>query len=532
MKNNYSIRKFLDLEKSLFHPDMCYPGEWMLGNISYTIKADTIKMNSIEKEYNKFINENYIEPLTKFYKIDTSLLSFPKIYFDINKLTGKRDVYFSSFQLFFRIINSLLLLDDEEYHEYLKENICFGCTTESVEQLRDIIRNEAIKYRDIMTNGKESLYYEKAVERLKEYNQENSLNKVSDLNYFLEKYREKILDIRMSLKNIEQFFSKPIDTTKLVNCFNYDKLCLLAAYSSYESCFFSEKQFDKPHYSFNYMTNYIEAVKLIRKENRAYNVRVKVYTPDENPKLITVDVNDLIKIYEDTISRYPEIIKIDLDDEYINVLLKMHGYDNLDLSTLEGAAILSDIVQKMKDDKELAANWEFIPNSESDKKHKGYKERKRKNKIDYDHRENYVEKCMDFLDNSSYIYKIYGKGYFDGYIGYIYGNNNVILEKFYENNKTGRVSHGNATYIMKLNTFLQNSKYNKRELISKILSGEITDVSRVFHRLNNYEIWKQNISQYINGYEYTENVVNYIDSLLNDNVIDKKTDKTKVLTNK
>ena len=79
---------------------------------------------------------------------------------------------------------------------------------------------------------------------------------------------------------------------------------------------------------------------------------------------------------------------------------------------------------------------------------------------------------------------------------------------------------------MEYKKFLQNSKYNKRDLISKIKSGEVTGVYREFHKSDDFDMWKNNIMRYISGFEYTKEVVDYNDMVLSNSVITKEDKKT------
>ena len=127
----------------------------------------------------------------------------------------------------------------------------------------------------------------------------------------------------------------------------------------------------------------------------------------------------------------------------------------------------------------------------------------------------------EFLESSDYLFRLEGINKFEGYIGYIYPNGTVIFEKYYENIKTKKVANGNATYIMNLTNFVEVSKLTKTEIIAKINSGEIVGVKRIFHR-EDMERWKAQISQLLVGDEYTDEVVDYINDLVNSQVIEKR----------
>ena len=60
----------------------------------------------------------------------------------------------------------------------------------------------------------------------------------------------------------------------------------------------------------------------------------------------------------------------------------------------------------------------------------------------------------DYLENSSYLFRLEGINEFEGYQGYLYPNGTVIFEKYYDNIKTKKVASGSATYVMNLNNFV------------------------------------------------------------------------------
>ena len=125
-----------------------------------------------------------------------------------------------------------------------------------------------------------------------------------------------------------------------------------------------------------------------------------------------------------------------------------------------------------------------------------------------------------YLENSDYVYKIYGVHKFEGYIGYIYPNGTVIFEKYYENIKTKKVASSSATYVMRLDNFMEMSKLSKTEIIRIIHRDSGANVKRIFHR-ENMERWKSDIFRVISGSEYTEEVMNYINALISRNDLKK-----------
>ena len=72
----------------------------------------------------------------------------------------------------------------------------------------------------------------------------------------------------------------------------------------------------------------------------------------------------------------------------------------------------------------------------------------------------FVDKKVFYADLDPFMC-VRGKKTFDGYIGYIFTNGMVVLDKFYQNSKKGIVSKGDAIYCMKVEDFYRLSQYPK-----------------------------------------------------------------------
>lgn len=87
----------------------------------------------------------------------------------------------------------------------------------------------------------------------------------------------------------------------------------------------------------------------------------------------------------------------------------------------------------------------------------------------------YMDK-KSFFDSSNPFCMLKGKSTFSGYVGYCYSNGKVILDKYYENEKTKRLAFGEAIYVMDLPSFYLLSKMSKAEIINGKLCR------RIYHR--------------------------------------------------
>ena len=77
----------------------------------------------------------------------------------------------------------------------------------------------------------------------------------------------------------------------------------------------------------------------------------------------------------------------------------------------------------------------------------------------------YIEK-KEFFATTNPLFIVKGKETFDGYVGYIYPNGKVILEKFYKNASNSQVSTGDAIYVLDIGDFYRLSHFTKKVLMN------------------------------------------------------------------
>ncbi len=172
--------------------------------------------------------------------------------------------------------------------------------------------------------------------------------------------------------------------------------------------------------------------------------------------------------YKQLLINYPELKTVTLN-----------SYDFSTMSPNEVEEFMKDYL------KDLSANWEMIPdgktldeaftNSISRKTREMSEEEKAR------YREHLTELYLEkktFHESSDPVCTLRGLNTFDGYVAYVHSNGKIVLEKYFENANTGRVSTGDAIYIMDSDDFHRLSQLSKRELIE---SGQC---KRVIHRGN------------------------------------------------
>lgn len=511
MKESISLKKIFDIDDMIFHPAVFYPGEFVLGCYNFFETIDVLSYNQIGDRYDKFINKYYTAPLYDIFHVQGTYISIPRICSSVDVKTNKRELFFNIDNFCACLINTLLLINPEEKKDWAFKNAEMD-NNEKIKFLGDILKEQCRRYNEVIVEKEGSKYYSLAKERYEFYCNTTPNSRLGIIEFY-KRYKRDISSIRSNLMKVIPFFSRKINCEEFIDCFDYDKLSLLVASSALDGAVMVEKYSNTIGYSFNYVYYYVQSVERIRKKKKNYNKKVTI-TDYETSKLKIITTNDILEKFYELKKKYctspiDDLRITDLDD-----ILKSFGYEDIDLSTQSGYEVLSKIVKKIKEDKELAAEWEFIPNTKTNSKDTvGSNHRCSQESYDSDllsKKSEFMSKCKDFLENTKYLYKIHGKNSFSGYTGYIYPNGKVIFEKEKFSNST----QGNATYVMEYQTFLYNSKLNKKLLVSKIRNGEITDVQRIFHKIDDFEIWKSKISQLIAGYEYTSQVISYIDMML------------------
>lgn len=176
-----------------------------------------------------------------------------------------------------------------------------------------------------------------------------------------------------------------------------------------------------------------------------------------------------------------------LKERYKQLLISYPELKTVTLSSYDFSDMSPDEVEKFMKDyiKDLSANWEMIPDGENldeafakniSKKTEGMSEEER-NRYREHLTDLYLEK-KTFHETSDPMYTLRGLNTFDGYVAYVHSNGKIVLEKYFENASTGRVSTGDAIYIMNSEDFHRLSQLSKRELI------ESKQCKRIVHRGN------------------------------------------------
>lgn len=160
--------------------------------------------------------------------------------------------------------------------------------------------------------------------------------------------------------------------------------------------------------------------------------------------------------------------------------LKAVTLNKVDFSTMKP----EEVEEFMKDYlKDLSANWEMIPDGKSLDDFFATSISRKTRKMSEEEKIRYRERLTDlYLEKKTFhesldpFCTLRGLDTFDGYVAYVHSNGKIVLEKYFENASTGRVSTGDAIYIMDSEDFHRLSQLSKRELI------ESKSCKRIIHR--------------------------------------------------
>lgn len=515
--------KLIDFLKpeDLFHPKVFYEGEWLLGGELDTHKAldDYLLMNAKmvngENAYQKFLEKHYYGPLTNI--LDSKSLAhnfFPKIALTVDKTKGKRTTRFALSMFIYQQILGLFY-SEKAMSEFVKSIEGVEEQNDWLPSLKQLLKDDRKIYFDVRNNGASSSHYQEVYQLYKEY--VAHFQSKMGFQEFLEGKISGSTKMIVSIRYYQNLFQKEISIEELLEAFDYDTLLLVAAKSALDCCKVTESRENKVDNCAGYIKLYLDAVERLRAVVPNYNCTMQVLDVSGKKKILKIE--DIKTEYESLLSRHPEFSFIMLDDDEMSTLLRREGIEeetiqNFDYSSQSNHDTLQAILTKLKASRELAAEWEFIQKGTVEAETTMHKPSLNSTQVlSEDERIRRMIIGREYLENSAYVYKIYGKNKFEGYIGYIYPNGAVIFEKYYENIITKKVASAAATYVMSLDNFMEMSKLSKTEIIRIIQRDSTANVRRIFHH-EDMNRWKSAISMVIEGSDYTEEVIHYIDSLV------------------
>lgn len=503
------IEYFSGIEE-VFNPKLSYEG-------SYILPLDVLINVGLKEE-----GKNKVEEFFKIHYYNKVKNTFLRL-----KILDKMPLYLISTKI---DNNRVLKISSAS----LVTTIIMGITNEKInidenlsdEEIREIVVNYSRQYRkeliDFKKNGMKSEYSKKI---LKIYNEENQIikefygnkHKKISLTNFIERKQEQLSCFATNLKYALEYISKPINLDELEKCINLEEFYFTMAQVLLEISKIVEKEIGKLHSSFCYVDKYIYFVQEQRKKGK-YNKYIKI-NDSTNHKKIVYSIDNLIKEYTEMRVRHPEyqVIMLDIPSE--------------ELVKRKEAGTLESYIDQLVKLKSLQASWNFVSKGENTQKVENLNQTnkqtegstkntsrstKDKNSVELKYQYEMIKRRA-ILDSSNYLYQLMGKNNFEGYVGYLYANGNVIFEKFYENIKKHKIAKSHATYIMTLDNFVEMSKRTKSEIIQYIESGN-TDVKRIYHT----QTWQHRIENAIKTKEYSEEIIQEIDLLIQSQTFTKR----------
>lgn len=164
-----------------------------------------------------------------------------------------------------------------------------------------------------------------------------------------------------------------------------------------------------------------------------------------------------------------------LYDRYCQLLVDNPNLRAIDFSHLDFQGMSVSEVKGFMDEylKDLSANWEFLPPDDKSYEEDVLRKIKSSGKTMKDEdRLRRQERLLDLFmekkelyDSSDPFFRVKGKDTFDGYIGFVYPNGRVVLDKFYDDADSGKLAGGHAVYAMSIQEFYELSRLSKSEII-------------------------------------------------------------------
>lgn len=503
MKNNINIVEFFDGLTEVFNPAVAYKG-------NYAFSTDVLSLVSKKLNGKNLVNEYLDKKFFKEIKSILSKMSFtqnPKLFF-ISDLSGNygRDLK----------ISIDLFLTEFAYILTGENTMFYG----DAAKIKDEAVNYFRAYRNKLSNIINGNITDENISIDKKLREEYILNeehrrKVLGKNYrpmtyarYVEVKKDYVTNFIVGLRYLFPLFDKPINLNELEQCVDMEKFLLAMAKQLIDVTHMTLNSENSVHNSFVYVEKYISVVKKAF-ENKEYNLTIDTISGEG--ERIKYSVGDAVREYNEIKFAHPEFSVYSFESDG-------RDYRNIDIVT-----DFTNEVEEYIESKKLEASWEFIRNGKKDVINlpdeviDRIKKSVDKKKVTREERVQLIADRMNFLDHTNYLYKMTGKDCFEGYVGYIYSNGNVIFEKFYKKKDTVEPANSNATYVMTFNNFVEMSKLTKTDIIEYIKRGG-TDVKRVYHT----STWCDRILQIINGKTYDEKAIDKIDRLINDGQISKK----------
>ena len=427
----------------------------------------------------------------------------------INPDTLKKELVFSSAAFLYAIykylnVDNIYILENEDDYNFDYINLDFDKLIPRIKRLREIRDSHKLK-REFPA------LYDRYLKVLDTYKQLRELDKKISSSKLSKEAKEKLrLD---TIKSLEKYINVKLSDNLFIDAKRFDVISFCKSYADRFDDIVSNKEeicelLENETISLDDISMDTEKLELYLAYRFLENINDKL-TDDkqkyvyylanyfkENPArksddTLIIDIPEYdgmkpgkgIKTKE-IIS--PKSIYIKFRQFIINnPNIQLLDFNDVDFSKMTLEEVETFIEEYLKTFK---ANWEIIPKSIMSENVIGPRNGNNK-PFDYEKLNELFMEKKEFYSSLDPFMCIKGKKTFEGYIGYIFTNGIVVLDKFYENSKKGKVSRGDAIYYMNVQDFYELSRYPKKELIHH------PKVHRVIHRGS----WKDEVLDAINS---------------------------------
>ncbi len=171
---------------------------------------------------------------------------------------------------------------------------------------------------------------------------------------------------------------------------------------------------------------------------------------------------------------YERFRKLLVDNpELFNVNMDSHIFNGMPQQEID--ALMASYLETLKLQWDIIPDGISLPLPEEEKEENKLQSRTKTKVSKQDPLELFYQK-KTFFDQSEPLLRVMGKDTFDGYVGYIYPNGQVVLDQYYENSSKKRLAQDVAIYSMGIDDFYRLSHLSKSDIIRNRLC------KRFYHR--------------------------------------------------
>ncbi len=491
---------FLSMEE-IINPTITYEGSFSIDS-QLLMPAAKVKNNT--NLFKQFLLKRYYSKIGDYFHkgFTTYIKEYPPTFKTIDvsdTLGGGRKLIWD--------INYFLFLTLHFFYSESYEIKEIETILASLEKREEKIKFTKIKLKEIRKSYKEALLlkknsqvYDKLMSDLEWFRKEKK-NPYLTLEYLVDNWEQFIKNIILNLEAFVLYLETPIDLQELEECFDLDKFYLIFGYILNIISIKSLQTQKEVHNSFIYCSYLAFKIEEIKRKNASFIYKTEIMSVESNR--ISYTTEDFLKKYQEISFLAPNFILKDLSQE------------NIDLDQMKKHKYIEELRNKFSDRLNyLQSNWEFLPpgkklSIEKENTKKILNIRNRNKEKQYQN----IRRCKLFLDQTNFLFRIVGKNLFEGYIGYIYGNGNVIFEKFYQNSKTGLPALENATYKMRFDNFVEMSKIHRLHLLIKEKNS--AEIKKICHdHRNDLRDWFKQMIELTNGNKLEQEVKEYIENFV------------------